>query len=595
MNLLQLARRAFRAVAPRPAAPPPARPTTAGAPGNGWIAPQAQVRWLGPGVSFYTPQMVEQLLRQALAGDLQSQWEMFDLMETTDPKIGANLNRIKEKVLAQPLAVLRARLGTAPATPEAERRATLVEYALDAMAAAPAADENNFRDTCYDLLDARGKGLVVLEVKWDTAALPDGTTALLPCATRWVHPAWYGYPYGPGTADLKLKTGALVTGPGTPGKRSIGPGQNTAWPGSPTSGGPGNYIDFPPHKFLVGLCKSKSGHPLGSAMLHSLTFWWAAKNFTAEWFLNFAQVFGQPIRWATYTPEMTPVDLAKLTTNLQAMGNAAYAAFPEGTTFELKEAKMQGRETAHSALIDLADKYIDLVILGQTLTSDVSQAGGSRALGQTHEHTLGGIEGALVQWLANTLQPLLDSLCLLNFGDLLERPRLAPPVDDDEDPAALATTLGTLATAGLEPTDDALPDLSERLGFPIQRKALPDTQSGGGFQPPSGSSQAPAAPTDPAQPLAARAATAPAPRPARDPHIADQIADARIAALTAAFKGRYAPVRDIILRSTSREDALANLRAFYPELAPNRVTAIVEEAAQVSAAAGAVDAYPGQT
>jgi phage gp29-like protein len=566
----------------------------AGQTGNGWIAPQAQVRWLGPGVSFYTPQMVEQLLRQALAGDLQSQWEMFDMMEITDPKIGANLNRLKEAILEQPLTVRRARMGTAEPTEEAERRAALIEHAFDAMVKTPTRDENDFRDTCYDLLDARGKGLSVLEVKWDAASLPDGTSAWLPTTTRWVHPAWYGYAYGPGDANLKLKIGAVpATGQRPTGlPPSVGPGQNTAWPSSPTSSGPRNFVDFPEHRFLIGLCKAKTGHPLGSAMLHCLTFWWAAKNFTAEWFLNFCQVYGQPIRWANYTPEMTPADLAKLTSALQAMGNSAYAAFPEGTTFELKEAKAQGRDTANQALIELADKYIDLVILGQTLTSDVSQAGGSRALGETHEHTLGGIEGALVQWLGNTLQPLVDSICLANYGDLNERPRLAPPADDDEDPATLATTLQTLANAGLEPTDEALPDLGERLNIPIQRKVpvappnMGDPNSGGpGMDKQGGEGEPPKGGTPS---LAARSSgSAPL---IRDPHLTDAIADPRAAALAAAFKGRYAPIRRIILESESAEDAQAKLAKFYPELSENRVTALVEEAMQISAAAGAVEA-----
>ena len=572
----------------------------AGQTGNGWIAPQAQVRWLGPGVSFYTPQMVEQLLRQALAGDLQSQWEMFDMMEITDPKIGANLNRLKEAILCQPLTVRRARMGTAEPTEEAERRAALIEHAFDAMVKTPTRDENDFRDTCYDLLDARGKGLSVLEVKWDSANLPDGTSAWLPTTTRWVHPAWYGYAYGPGDANLKLKIGAVpATGQRPTGlPPSVGPAQNTAWPSSPTSSGPRNFVDFPEHRFLIGLCKAKTGHPLGSAMLHCLTFWWAAKNFTAEWFLNFCQVYGQPIRWANYTPEMTPADLAKLTSALQAMGNSAYAAFPEGTTFELKEAKAQGRDTANQALIELADKYIDLVILGQTLTSDVSQAGGARALGETHEHTLGGIEGALVQWLCNTLQPLVDSICLANYGDLNERPRLAPPSDDDEDPATLATTLQTLANAGLEPTDESLPDLGERLNIPIQRKQMPDQgmesrlQAVGDREPtkttaPENETEAGAGEGDRLKPgLQAKTA----PPLIRDPHLTDAIADPRAAALAAAFKGRYAPIRRIILESASQEDAQAKLAQFYPELSENRVTALVEEAMQISAAAGAVEA-----
>ena len=57
-------------------------------------------RWLAPSVRWYTPQMVEHIVRDAQAGNLQSQWELFDLMEATWPRLQGNLKKLKEKVCA---------------------------------------------------------------------------------------------------------------------------------------------------------------------------------------------------------------------------------------------------------------------------------------------------------------------------------------------------------------------------------------------------------------------------------------------------------------------------------------------------------------
>jgi hypothetical protein len=61
---------------------------------------------------------------------------------------------------------------------------------------------------------------------------------------------------------------------------------------------------------------------------------------------------------------------------------------------------------------------------------------------------------------------------------LLERLFLAPAEhfirrDTTEEIKRTIEGLKTLSDAGMEPTDDAIPTISERVGYPIQRKARP--------------------------------------------------------------------------------------------------------------------------
>jgi phage gp29-like protein len=540
-----------------------------------WIVPAAQIRWLGPGMSYYTPQIVEQIFRQALAGDLQSQWEMFDLMETTWPRLSKNLNQLKDDVISNEMQVKAFALRSQKPSTNALERAAFVEEALWSMNPRPDADENDFEDTMRDLLDARGKGISIVEIDWEMRSLSSGP-AMVPRCTRWVHPAWYGYPQGAGNSTLMLKMNTVSNYMGT------------------VTATPRQFMEFPEHKFIIGVCKNKTGHPLGTAMLHCLGFWWAFSNFTAEWALNFCQVFGQPMRWATYDPNMTPTDQTKLQLMLQNMGSAAWGMFPEGTQFELKETAKGSADNIQKLFLDHADKVCDLLILRQTLTSDVSKDGGSRAQGEVHERVLDGVELACAKWTCKTLNQLVRAIVMENYGDVSECPFLKPPGDDEDDSGELAKVLVDVHSAGLEPTDDAIAEISERLGFAVQRQAAPPPSPFGmpGADPTVGRVPPPGAPADPNAPddLKAKSAST----LIHDPHITDVIAGKRKAALAATYRGAMAPFREAILNSATKEECLALLAKQYTDWTPTRLNNELNEALQIAAAAGAAEGTVGK-
>lgn len=515
-------------------------------------------------MAWYSPQRVEQIFRQALAGDLASQWEMFDLMESTWPCLSKCLNQLKDAAVCRGIRVAPWAAKRQEPTEEAVRRAALVEECLHGMRPDLGADENDFDDTIRDLMDARGKGLSVLEVDWEVRA---GVVA--PRCTRWAHPVWYGYPFGAGSGRLKLRVA-----------RGASDAPGSSFPGDTSAGfGLGNrsaFVDFPAHKFLIGMCKNKTGHPLGAALLHVLGFWWAASNFTADWFLNFCQVFGQPFRWATYDPSMTPDDQAKLQLMLTSMGANAWGMFPAGTAFELKDVAAKSSDNIQIALMELADKVCTLLVLRQTLTSDV-QDSGSRSLGEVHERVLGGVEEALTRWLCNTLAPLVRSICVLNFGDERELPVLELGMDEEASPEDLAKLLVDVNNAGLQAKDDALEELSERLGFGVERKALAGPVDGLGMWGGVGRVDE----RDESDGDWRKAVAGADQRPGVAP------GGGREAALARAYAGSMAPFRQIILESNSREECLARLARAYADWKPERLAAELETALQLAAAAGA--------
>lgn len=389
--------------------------------GMGFILrPQVRDRWTSATARAYTPERVEQVVRSAVSGNLVAQWELFDLMEGTDPRLAKNLNQVKDAVISVDWSVQAWAAKGAKATPEANRRADLVEELIWNMEPDPDADENGFEDTIRDLLDARGKGISVLEIDWAMAKTALGS-AIRPRATRWVHPRNYGYP-------------AMDSAP----DRLMLDARELAAAGVVLPVGQGSHVRFPANKFLLGIWKVKTGHPVGSAMLRLLGFYWAAKNFTWEWFLNFGQLFGVPLRWATYDPNISPADRLELLDFLEGMGSAAYGAFPAGTTIDLKDPARSGTDNPQTALLDRVDQIYDLLILGQTLTSQVGSSG-SLALGKVHESVLDSVKIGCADWVARVLnQQLVRAICRLNFGNTDQCPALLPALAGEEDPIKLA-------------------------------------------------------------------------------------------------------------------------------------------------------------
>ena len=102
---------------------------------------------------------------------------------------------------------------------------------------------------------------------------------------------------------------------------------------------------FPADRVIVAKCKTKSGSILGGALLRPLVWWWCAANFSADWLLNFAQIFGVPLRWATYDPTAAQETVDRICNMLQNMGSAGWAAFPTTGT-ALEKSRRRGRNPA---------------------------------------------------------------------------------------------------------------------------------------------------------------------------------------------------------------------------------------------------------
>lgn len=408
---------------------PPVSPTVPGVPqALGRIIPAAsQGQWLSPGARYYSPAMIESVLRLGLAGDLLAGWQLFQIMEDTWPRLNKNLLELKRAVVGLDREVIPHRSPGLSATPRSRQRAALVQELLMDLRPSPGAEENDFSGTVFDLLDAWAKGVAVLEVDWEVRPCRQAGHCLAPRTTRWIHPQHYGWVAATGSLALR------VVDP-------VGSHR-----GTPSLSG---FVAFPPDKFLVAICKSRSGPAPSGALLRPLAFWWAAANLSAEWLLNFAQLFGMPIRWATYDPH-NPSLLPVLEDMLSQLGSSGWAAFPAGTHLELKEAIRVAGDNPQAYLQTLADRLCDILVLGQTLTTDVP-ASGSRALGHIHKNVRDEIIESAGRWVDDLInRQWIPALLRVNFGDAEEAPTVVSAARRPEDALALAQRDQLLLSGGV--------------------------------------------------------------------------------------------------------------------------------------------------
>lgn len=383
-----------------------------------------------------TPDQVRFVLEAAIGGNIQQQWALFDMMEDTWPRLTKNLAEVRRAAARATYSVQPyAERGEKP-TDTAKERADVIEATLRNWRPRPGTLELGLEDGLFNALDALGKGLSVMEVTWQRA-----DEGLLPRCAHLLHPSKYGW------NNEGNELGLINAGVA---------GSQSAWQA------------FPDGQFWIGVWHARSGAPGQTALLRSLAPYWCGITFGWEWLLNNAQIFGVPFRWATYDPNR-PENLTTISQMLANMGAAGWAAFPEGTTLDFKEAVTRATDNPQVFIQTLADKYCDQLILGQEASSESKPAGIGNGASNLHGDVRSDRLQDAAQWCADLLNyQLVPAALRLNFGDEAEPPTIVPDIAGETDPKAKADRDLILSQMGLP-----LP-----VKYLYERHAIPEPEEG---------------------------------------------------------------------------------------------------------------------
>ena len=532
---------------------------------------------------------VQTAIRSAESGDVQEYYRFLRDVLLSDDHIQSCFNTRKLALLAQPLSIL----------PEDKNNPD--DVALAKALTQAKNDCENWTAGMLALMDSNGFWPVsVVERLYKAAGEPKPGAPRLQYTLRKfvpVNPQLHCFQWAYLMGGVGLGTASAIQLSQMAGKPGAGPAENSPyhidlerwepyfklWP-IDTAGRiiydvtNASYLDPQRHivhrGHLMQTFRDNWGGP-GRAIL----MWWLFRNLGREWFARGMERVGTPFP-VGYTDANDPAAVALLHAAFDLSKKIGGIVVDESSRIELKEAMVQGMAQGYETFYNMCNEAISFHITGIRK----SESPGGLNAGQSN---FAGAVREDVRMMDNmTMAETCVKQIAIPFRDINGLKGMVKYVWgglSDADASTFATTLKTMNEAGYEPTPESVGTINERTGISWQRKA------------------AAPAPTIPkseignqkseieAKPLAARLMwlAAGGGNGASKTEVDDVVAK-HSTALAGAFRGSLAPVREIIMQSTSRADAEHKLRTFFADWNPDRIANIVEEAMQVCAARGAV-------
>jgi phage gp29-like protein len=269
-----------------------------------------------------------------------------------------------------------------------------------------------------------------------------------------------------------------------------------------------------PYFWIIATGDDYGDNPYGLGLAHQLFWLVRFKRDVIRWWMIYNEKYAIPTTVGTFPKGADNDDRARLLAALRSVLTENGVIIPEGFTLANLEAKRQG-SSDYAAFITFVDEAISKIVLGQTLTTQVGNHGGNRALGSVHQGVATAIQKSDADLNCETLNlGPVTWLVQRNFGMDCPLPTVKREIEEPTDLDALAKQLGELDAMGFRPTLDLIQENwgegFEDLGPPPMTTIDPatgmpkDIQTGsaapptakGGKAPPKGASKAKKAAND---------------------------------------------------------------------------------------------------
>ena len=443
-----------------------------------------------------TPVKLAEIFKEADAGDILRQAELFEEMEEKDPHLFSQLQTRKNAVTGLDFEII-------PFDTDDERDKEIAEFVE-----AQINGIEGLEDIMLDLLDAVGKGFAVSEIMW---GYDGGHVVVRDIRSR--HQKRF---FWDSEDAFKVRTDEAPEG-----------------------------MELPKNKFILHRYKARSGHPARAGVLRVCAWMYLFKNYTLKDWVAFCEVYGMPLRLGKYQPGASEDDKRALMQALAQIGADAAGIFPDGTTIEFVNTEKASSTDLYERLARYCDEQVSKAILGQTLTSD--SGGGSYAQSKTHNDVRQDILIADCKALAATLRrDLIRPLVLFNFGEDRRIPYIRFDAEESEDLEQTANILGTL----IEKTGLKVP-----TSYIYKKFSIPKPEGGEEIaQPPQPSAGLGGFPFKETPPMGAISLKAGAEPGHGTQERVDLLADAAIKKSAGTFKKAFGPVLKLLEKAGSLEE-----------------------------------------
>lgn len=331
----------------------------------------------------FRPEVLTAFKRSLETGQLDQVDELYSAMYHEWDSLQKDVNKVTAALGALDFkAVPYADDGEKP-TPQAEEVARLVNAALwHAPQSGTGEWVHSFADLIGSVYHALLRGYNVHEIVWafdGQMYFPSGYLPILP--------QFFAWEYRAGEKDRLLLY--------------------------PDGIGMGTGRDFPANKFIVALNTLGVDHPMHNAIFRALVPWFCAAVWGPRWLMQYCQIFGMPFRTFQVATAEERTQLEAKLADLPVVNDVVLL---EGESVDVKTA---GNSTGipQQALIELAEKACHKLILGQTLTSDTTKDGGSRAQAEVHSDVMHDEILNVGEFVCSVLNAqLIPAIVRMNYG-----------------------------------------------------------------------------------------------------------------------------------------------------------------------------------
>ncbi len=467
--------------------------------------------------SGLTPEKLARILKEADLGDIFRQMELWEEIEEKDAHLASLMQTRKSAVLGLDWEIL-------PASDDDQDK-KIAEFVGDILY-----NLDDLGDAFFDLLDAIGKGFGAVEIMW---AIRGGQAVI--DGLKWRHQKKFTYG---DRDDLRLLTDEeMVRG-----------------------------IELPPNKFIIHNHKARSGHPSRAGVFRTCVWMYLFKNYTVKDWVAFCEVYGMPLRLGKYEAGAGKEDKEALAQAVMQIGTDAAAIISKSTEIDFVEA-VNANGIVFEKLANFCDNAMSKAVLGQTLTSQVGDAG-SYAAAKVHDLVRQDILESDCNALSRTVgRDLIRPLVLFNFGPVKRFPWLKLKYERPEDQKQQSEIYKTLGEAGLRIPSE---HVYEKFG-------IPQPTAGQEIMTPLGQGAQPL-PLLPNKHLLLALAQGDQNPIVTGQRVIDRLADANLAAGMPLFATLMEPIMKIIQEAGSLEELRDSLLAAYPDMDTSKLEEHVAQA-----------------
>lgn len=319
-----------------------------------------------------TPERLAAVLKEADAGDVARQAELFDQIEERDGHITGDVSKRRNVILDADFLL----------EPASDERRDMTVYE-DVKEMIEGIEE--WPDVLVSMQDAVGKGFACFEQHWDVS---EGQARV----ERFEFHEQKRFLFQAQDGTLS-KIPRLITDDDPLG------------------------MDIPAWRVMMHRYGGMSGHVVRAGIYRICTWWHLFKNYSIKDWVIFCEVYGMPLRLGKYNPGASPDDIEALEIAIRTLGHDAAGIISKATEIEFVTGSKGSVSTdLYKDLAAFGNKEMSKAILGGTLTSDVDGKG-SYAASNTHNDVRHDLINADARALAATVRnQFIRPYVGFNFG-----------------------------------------------------------------------------------------------------------------------------------------------------------------------------------